>query len=77
MQANFTFVDSSRKLYNPIFSPYCSGGNAATARVVTYGGLAMIRSYRLAGISLNRSDSRSVMRWASNVLIQNKGRVSS
>ena len=28
-QANFTFVDSNRKLYNPVFSKYCSGGNNA------------------------------------------------
>lgn len=29
LQANYTFVDSKRKLYNPVYSPYCSGGNNA------------------------------------------------
>lgn len=29
MQANYTFVDSKRRLYNPVYSPYCSGGNTA------------------------------------------------
>ena len=29
VQANYTYVDSKRKLYSPVFSPYCSGGNSA------------------------------------------------
>jgi iron complex outermembrane recepter protein len=29
MQANYTFVDSKRKLYKPVYSPYCTGGNTA------------------------------------------------
>ena len=29
VQANYTYVDSKRKLYTPVFSPYCSGGNSA------------------------------------------------
>jgi iron complex outermembrane receptor protein len=29
VQANYTFVDSKRRLYNPVYSPYCSGGNTA------------------------------------------------
>ena len=27
LQANYTFVDSKRRLYKPVYSPYCSGGN--------------------------------------------------
>lgn len=30
MQANYTFVDSKRTLYNPVYSAYCSGGNTAS-----------------------------------------------
>jgi iron complex outermembrane receptor protein len=30
MQANYTFVDSHTKLYNPVTSTYCSGGNSAS-----------------------------------------------
>ncbi|MEK8033849.1 TonB-dependent receptor [Ideonella sp. DXS29W] len=30
LQANYTFVDSKRRLYNPVYSPYCSGGNTAS-----------------------------------------------
>ncbi|WP_445229752.1 TonB-dependent receptor [Duganella rhizosphaerae] len=30
MQANFTFVDSKRDLYNPVYSKYCTGGDSAT-----------------------------------------------
>jgi len=29
VQANYTFVDSKRRLYKPVYSPYCSGGNSA------------------------------------------------
>ncbi|TFW29043.1 TonB-dependent receptor [Duganella callida] len=29
VQANFTFVDSKRELYNPVYQKYCSGGNTA------------------------------------------------
>ena len=29
VQANFTFVDSERKLYKPIYSQYCTGGDNA------------------------------------------------
>ncbi len=29
LQANFTYVDSHQDLYNPVTSPYCSGGNSA------------------------------------------------
>ncbi|MBQ5945963.1 TonB-dependent receptor [Massilia sp. ST3] len=29
VQANYTYVDSKRHLYTPVFSPYCSGGNSA------------------------------------------------
>ncbi|SEO09105.1 TonB-dependent receptor [Duganella sp. CF517] len=29
LQASFTYVDSKRKLYNPVYSPYCSGGAGA------------------------------------------------
>ncbi|WP_229489679.1 TonB-dependent receptor [Pseudoduganella namucuonensis] len=29
VQASFTFVDSKRKLYNPVFSPYCTTGDGA------------------------------------------------
>jgi iron complex outermembrane receptor protein len=29
MQASFTFVDSARKLYNPVYSEFCSGGDGA------------------------------------------------
>jgi iron complex outermembrane receptor protein len=29
MQANFTFVDSKRDLYNPVYSSYCSGNDSA------------------------------------------------
>ncbi|HEX5685542.1 MAG TPA: TonB-dependent receptor [Ideonella sp.] len=29
LQANYTFVDSKRRLYDPVYSPYCSGGNTA------------------------------------------------
>ncbi len=29
VQASFTFVDSKRKLYNPVYSEYCSGGDGA------------------------------------------------
>ncbi|WP_374562266.1 TonB-dependent receptor [Ideonella sp.] len=29
VQANYTFVDSKRKLHSPVYSPYCSGGNTA------------------------------------------------
>ncbi|MDR7299791.1 TonB-dependent receptor [Pelomonas aquatica] len=29
VQANYTYVDSKSKLYNPVNSPYCSGGNTA------------------------------------------------
>ena len=31
MQANFTFIDSQRKLYNPVTSPYCDSSNSQTA----------------------------------------------
>ncbi len=30
IQANYTYVDSKTKLYNPVNSPYCSGGNTAS-----------------------------------------------
>ncbi|MEP6501760.1 MAG: TonB-dependent receptor [Betaproteobacteria bacterium] len=30
VQANYTFVDSKTKLYNPVNQAYCSGGNSAT-----------------------------------------------
>jgi TonB-dependent receptor len=30
VQANFTFVDSKRDLYNPVYSKYCTGGDSAT-----------------------------------------------
>ena len=30
LQANYTFVDSKRKLYSPVYSAYCSGSNNAT-----------------------------------------------
>jgi len=29
LQANFTFVDSKRDLYNPVYSKYCTGGDNA------------------------------------------------
>jgi iron complex outermembrane receptor protein len=29
VQANFTFVDSKRDLYNPVYTKYCTGGNTA------------------------------------------------
>jgi TonB-dependent receptor len=29
LQANFTFVDSKRDLYKPVYQKYCSGGNTA------------------------------------------------
>lgn len=29
MQANFTFVDSSQKLYKPVYEQYCTGGGGA------------------------------------------------
>ncbi|MRW91302.1 TonB-dependent receptor [Duganella sp. FT80W] len=29
LQANFTFVDSKRELYNPVYTKYCTGGNTA------------------------------------------------
>ncbi|WP_020652441.1 TonB-dependent receptor [Massilia niastensis] len=29
VQANYTFVDSKRKLYSPVYSQYCSGGDNA------------------------------------------------
>jgi len=29
MQANYTYVDSKQKLYNPVSQTYCSGGNTA------------------------------------------------
>ncbi len=29
VQANFTFVDSKRDLYNPVYSKYCTGGDSA------------------------------------------------
>ncbi|MES2164155.1 MAG: TonB-dependent receptor [Pseudomonadota bacterium] len=29
MQANFTFVDSKRDLYKPVYSQYCTGGDSA------------------------------------------------
>ena len=31
MQANATFIDSQRKLYNPVTSPYCDASNSQTA----------------------------------------------
>ncbi|MBQ0942846.1 TonB-dependent receptor [Ideonella sp. 4Y16] len=30
VQANYTYVDSKTKLYNPVNAAYCSGGNSAT-----------------------------------------------
>lgn len=30
VQANFTFVDSKRELYDPVYSKYCTGGNNAS-----------------------------------------------
>lgn len=30
VQANYTYVDSHQKLYNPVTSVYCTGGNSAT-----------------------------------------------
>jgi len=33
MQANFTFADSSRDLYNPVSSKYCSGSDGGVANL--------------------------------------------
>ncbi|MEO7493604.1 MAG: TonB-dependent receptor, partial [Massilia sp.] len=33
MQANFTFVDSKRDLYNPVFAQYCSGSSGGAANL--------------------------------------------
>ncbi len=38
MQANFTFVDSKRDLYNPVFQKYCSGGSGAANLNLTLNG---------------------------------------
>ena len=38
MQANFTFVDSKRDLYNPVYQKYCSGGNGSANLNLTLNG---------------------------------------
>ncbi|WP_296952934.1 TonB-dependent receptor [uncultured Massilia sp.] len=33
LQANYTYVDSAQKLYNPVFSAYCSGSDGGTGNL--------------------------------------------
>ncbi len=83
MQANFTFVDSSTKLYTPIFQAYCSGaGGAANLNLNlngcdtdarTFGNLPLQglsrRAYNLAVFyEKNKFSARMAYSWRSKSL---------
>jgi iron complex outermembrane recepter protein len=83
LQANFTFVDSSTKLYTPIFQEYCSGaGGAANLNLNlngcdtdgrTFGNLPLQglsrRAYNLAVFyEKNKFSARMAYSWRSKAL---------
>ena len=82
-QANFTFVDSSTKLYTPVYSAYCSGaGGAANLNLNmngcdtdarTFGNLPLIglsrRAYNIALFyEKNKFSARMAYSWRSKAL---------
>jgi TonB-dependent receptor len=82
VQANFTFVDSERKLYTPVYQKYCTGGdNAANVNLnmngcdtngTTFGNLPLEnlsrQSYNLALLYDKGPSRRVAYNWRSKAL---------